>query len=123
MTYYRSPEDFRIGLEVAGYTEARTLGPASFHDFRAHVRSLLGAGKLTQAARLWQSVLEVVHLPIPAPNLLDIEGLPPLRRVVCTTVPCAHCDEGSRGLSEFPWLGTWSHRGVVIPWASPWNTI
>ena len=115
MTHYRSPEDFRIGLEVASYTEARTLGPASFHDFRDHVRSLLGAGKLTQAARLWHSVFEVVHLPIPAPNLLDIECLPPMRRVVCTAVPCVHCDEGRRGLSEFPWLGTWSHRGVVTP--------
>jgi hypothetical protein len=115
MIYYRLPQDFRIGLEVAGFTEARTLGPAAFHDFRAQVRTLMASGKITQAARLHQSVFEIVHLPIPAPNLLDIECLPPLRRVVCTAVPCERCDEGRQSMSEFPWLGTWSHRGVVSP--------
>jgi hypothetical protein len=105
---------YRVGIDVALYCEKPTLATACLLDFKKHVTRLLHKGAVVRARRLWNSVFEIVHLPAPPPDVIGVPGLPPLHRAVCTNIPCQRCDSKLGGF-QFPWLGTWCHRGVIVP--------
>eukprot|EP00438_Fugacium_kawagutii_P008984 Skav223736 [mRNA] locus=scaffold2572:104065:115736:+ [translate_table: standard] len=92
----------------------KVLHAAAWLDFKTHIAALLQAGKLREAFRCWVSVVEIFHAPWQAPSLGEFDELPPLRRAACGEFPCDRCAT-RRGGFKFPWLGTWTSRGVLVP--------
>ena len=109
----------RRGVTAAVHSDAQLLTPAAAVDLIGEVRSLLEQGRHADAAALWASVAEVVHLPIPELQVKEFAELPPVRRIPCCVVDCQRCSE-RRGGYRFPWLGQWCRWHVVVrPGASP----
>ena len=111
----------RVGIDVAAFTECQVLSPASWLDFSAHIRELLECGRRAAALQLWDSVCEIVHLGSPcSTSVLQVQGMPPLLQVPCCNENCRRCEE-HRGGFQFPWLGTWSRRAVLVQSGTPLN--
>eukprot|EP00438_Fugacium_kawagutii_P003624 Skav224194 [mRNA] locus=scaffold939:277414:285540:+ [translate_table: standard] len=104
----------RPGIDHAVATAAQVLHAATWLDFKTHIASLVQAGKLREAFRCWVSVVEIFHAPWTSPSLGEFDELPPLRRAACGEFPCDRCAT-RRGGFKFPWLGTWTSRGVLVP--------
>eukprot|EP00438_Fugacium_kawagutii_P021829 Skav232620 [mRNA] locus=scaffold1260:106753:110214:+ [translate_table: standard] len=104
----------RPGIDHAVATAAQVLHAAAWLDFKTHIAALVQAGKLREAFRCWVSVVEIFHAPWQAPSLGEFDELPPLRRAACGEFPCDRCAT-RRGGFKFPWLGTWTSRGVLVP--------
>ena len=100
------------GLLVA-HCQARMLHPAALMDFESYVQGLLARGERDQAVRLWRAVVVVVHLPPTEASEFRIHSLGSLREVPCMVEGCARCTE-MRGGFQFPWLGTWTKRAVLV---------
>lgn len=96
------------------HTNHLVLSPANRADFQAFVVDLLKRGHREEAAKLWDSVFEVIHRVWWDGPLIEVPELAPMRTVVCTDPECRRCQDG-RGGFIFPFLGAWSARGVVIP--------
>eukprot|EP00438_Fugacium_kawagutii_P021873 Skav233042 [mRNA] locus=scaffold909:1189508:1199209:- [translate_table: standard] len=90
------------------------LHAATWLDFKTHIAALVQAGKLREAFRCWVSVVEIIHAPWVSPSLGEFDELPPLRRAACGEFPCDRCAT-RRGGFKFPWIGTWTSRGVFVP--------
>lgn len=104
----------RPGVHVAVYCQEPVLHAAAQTCFEGYVRQLVEAGRMAEARRLWDSVVEVQHLPLPDPQpIRPIPGLPPMRRSVCCAENCARCDN-LRGGFQFPWVGRWTNRGALV---------
>ena len=102
------------GTQYAMRTECQVLSPAAFMDFRYEVNRRLQSGVATQARVLWESVVEIRHAgSVPMAVVGGFPELPELRWAPCTTVDCRRCAE-RRGGFQFPWLGFWCRRGVVV---------
>ena len=116
----------RPGIHVAIYCQEPLLHAVAQTSFEGHVRQLVNAGRMAEALRLWDSVVEIQHLPLPDPQpIRPIPGLPPMRRAVCTAQDCARC-ENHRGGFQFPWVGRWTQRGTLVwpgthPARGPWT--
>ena len=111
----------RVGIDVAAFTECQVLSPASWLDFSARIRELLECGRRAAALQLWDSVCEIVHLGSPCSTfVLQVQGMPPLLQVPCCNENCRRCEE-HRGGFQFPWLGTWSRRAVLVQSGAPLN--
>ena len=109
----------RRGVTTAVHTDVQLLHPGALQDFIQHVRALLIDGELATAEVLWSSVYEVVHFPVPVDFTQEFSGLPPMRRVACTTVDCARCNQQLGGY-QFPWVGLWTKAAAVVrPGATP----
>ena len=94
----------RRGL-LARHTSHTVLSAATRTAFNAHERD--------EALQLWGSVFEVVHMPWPSTEVLDVPGLPARRTVVCTQANCARCLSGRSGF-VFPFIGAWCRRRVIV---------
>lgn len=104
--------DARPGVHVAIYCKEPLLHAAAQTCFEGHVRQLVNAGRLAEATRLWESVVEIQHLPLPdLEPIPTIPGLPAMRRAVCCAAECERC-ELLRGGFQFPWVGRWANRGA-----------
>ena len=104
----------RPGIHVAIYCQEPLLHAVAQTSFEGHVRQLVNAGRMAEALRLWDSVVEIQHLPLPDPQpIRPIPGLPPMGRAVCTAQDCARC-ENHRGGFQFPWVGRWTQRGTLV---------
>lgn len=109
----------RAGIDVAVHCKEPILHAAAFSSFEVHIHGLLEQGKMSEAIMLWDSVVEIQHLPIPEEPLLSpVRGLPPMRKSICCEAGCLRC-EHRRGGYRFPWVGMWTRRcAVVRPGAS-----
>eukprot|EP00438_Fugacium_kawagutii_P008810 Skav212803 [mRNA] locus=scaffold1633:188919:189716:- [translate_table: standard] len=110
-----------LGIDVAAYVDGQVhpmLATAAWMEFSAHVQELLEQGRRGSAVRLWKSVFEVVHLGSPSSGVLQHPDMPPLARVPCTTLPCQRC-ELRRGGFQFPWIGCWNRRAVLVQAEAP----
>ena len=104
----------RPGVHVAVYCQEPVLHAAAQTSFEGYVRQLVEAGRMADARRLWDSVVEIQHLPLPDPQpIRPIPGLPPMRRAVCCAENCVRC-ETQRGGFQFPWVGRWTNRGALV---------
>ena len=107
------------GVTTAVHTDTQILHSAAVVDFIGWVRTLVENGHMEDAAELWDSVAEVVHMPVPESPLREFASLPPMRRIPCCVEDCTRCRE-QRGGFRFPWLGVWSRRSLVVqPGMSP----
>lgn len=95
------------------HTEWTVLSAATRASFAGHIADLLRNGHKGEAHRLWDEVFEIVHKPWPQQYPLDVEGMPPIRMLVCTVESCERCLSG-RGGFVFPFLGPWCRRRVVV---------
>ena len=115
-----------LRASVVRHTEWTVLSAAARASFAGHIAELLRAGRHAEAHRLWDEVFEVVHKPWPQQYPLDVEGMPPIRMLVCTVESCARCLAGRGGFC-FPFLGPWCRRRVVVtPGQSPseaWDSL
>ena len=102
-----------LGTSLAAYTRYQVIHAAAWMEFSAHLQELVAEGREREALRLWASVVELVHLGSPG-QPLSIAGFPPVRRFVCTNIPCARCTE-RRGGFQFPWVGVWNRRCLLVP--------
>ena len=102
----------RRGL-VARHTSHTVLSAATRVAFSQHVAALIANGEREEALQLWSSVFEVVHMPWPSNEVLDVPGLPAMRTVVCTQANCARCLSGRSGF-VFPFIGAWCRRRVIV---------
>lgn len=106
-------------MTTAVHTDTQILHSAAVVDFIGWVRTLVENGHMEDAAELWDSVAEVVHMPVPESPLREFASLPPMRRIPCCVEDCTRCRE-QRGGFRFPWLGVWSRRSLVVqPGMSP----
>ena len=103
----------RRGVTTAVHTDAQVLHPAVLQDFLQHVRALLEAGRQRDAETLWDSVYEIVHIPIPHSPVREFPTLPAMRRVACSAEGCRRCNAHLGGY-QFPWIGTWTRSSVVV---------
>ncbi len=101
------------GVRHGVHTTAELLHTAAWLDFQAYVRSLQDAGRTELASEVWASVVEVVHLPAPDDPVLDLPGLPALKRMPCVEVDCDRCRRSRSGF-RFPWVGVWCRRAVLV---------
>ena len=101
-----------LGTSLAAYTRYQVIHAAAWMEFSAHLQELVAEGREREALRLWASVVELVHLGSPG-QPLSIAGFPPVRRFVCTTIPCARCTD-RRGGFQFPWVGVWNRRCLLV---------
>lgn len=101
-----------LGTSLAAYTRYQVIHAAAWMEFSAHLQELVAEGRERDAWRLWASVVELVHLGSPG-QPLSIAGFPPVRRFVCTTIPCARCTD-RRGGFQFPWVGVWNRRCLLV---------
>ena len=101
-----------LGTSRAAYTRYQVIHAAAWMEFSAHLQELVAEGRERDALRLWASVVELVHLGSPG-QPLSIAGLPPVRRFVCTNIPCARCTD-RRGGFQFPWVGVWNRRCLLV---------
>ena len=85
---------------LVAHSQARMLHPAALLDFEAHVQGLLARG-------------EREHLPPTEASEFRIHTLGSLREVPCIVAGCARCTE-MRGGFQFPWLGIWTKRAVLV---------
>eukprot|EP00434_Breviolum_minutum_P039089 symbB.v1.2.034695.t1/scaffold4526.1/size39880/1 len=107
------------GVTTAVHTDTQILHSAAVVDFIGWVRTLVENGHLEDAAELWDSVAEVVHMPVPESPLREFASLPPMRRIPCCVEDCTRCRD-QRGRFRFPWLGVWSRGSLVVqPGMSP----
>ena len=65
--------DIIPGVHVAIHTHAEILHTAAWMDFSNYVRALLQQGRVVEARRLWDSVVEVIHNGT-NPNLFGHSG-------------------------------------------------
>ena len=84
-----------LRASVVRHTEWTVLSAAARASFAGHIAELLRAGRHAEAHRLWDEVFEVVHKPWPQQYPLDVEGMPPIRMLVCTGKLCQ--------MSGWPW--------------------
>ena len=98
---------------LVAHSQARMLQPAALLDFEAHLAGLLACGEREQAVKLWKAVLVVVHFPPTEASEFRIHKLGSLREVPCVVAGRARCTE-QRGGFQFPWLGTWTKRAVLV---------
>ena len=63
-------------MTTAVHTDTQILHSAAVVDFIGWVRTLVENGHLEDAAELWDSVAEVVHMPVPESPLRERVGLP-----------------------------------------------
>ena len=103
----------RRGVTTGVHTDAQVLHPAAMQDFLQHVRLLLDAGRRRDAETLWDSVFEIVHLPIPQQPVWEFNTLPAMRRVACAEQDCRRCN-GRLGGYQFPWIGTWTKLSAMV---------
>ena len=104
----------RAGIDVAVHCKEPLLHAAAFSSFEVYIHGLLEQGRMSDAITLWDSVVEIQHLPIPdEPLLSPIRGLPPMRKSVCCEVGCLRCEQ-RRGGYRFPWVGVWTRRFAVV---------
>ena len=107
-----------MDLVVARHTTYTLLSAGNRAEFQSFVWNLQKKDALA-AERLWNQVFEVVHKLWPEANPIDIPGLPPIRKVVCTSTECRRCNLHLGGYT-FPFLGLWSKRAtVVVPGVGP----
>ncbi len=71
---------------AAVHTRNPNLHAAAGTDFEQHVRLLLATGGKNEAEGLWESALEVHHLPAPRAPSLAGTGLPPMAAMACTVL-------------------------------------
>ena len=106
-----------LGIHKAVHTSAKILHPGAWSDFARHMNSLIDMGRVLEARSLWGSVFEVMHMGVdPSIVTLDVGRpgmLPPIRRVPCTAEHCQRCELG-RGGFQFPFVGVWTRRAVVV---------
>ena len=106
-------------VTVAAHTDVQLLHSAAVVDFLRQIRALLDDEQVGAAAVLWNSVVEIVHIPVPEQPVREFQALPAMRRITCSEVGCAQCEQ-QRGGFRFPWLGVWTRRfAVVQPGVSP----
>ena len=104
----------RAGIDVAVHCKEPLLHAAAFSSFEVYIHGLLEQGRMSDAITLWDSVVEIQHLPIPdEPLLSPIRGLPPMRKSVCCEVGCLRCEQ-RRGGYRFLWVGVWTRRFAVV---------
>ena len=101
-----------LGTSLAAYTRYQVIHAAAWMEFSAHLQELVAEGREREALRLWASVVELVHLGSPG-QPLSIAGFPPVRRFVCTNIPCARCAD-RRGGFQFPWVGVWNRCCLLV---------
>ena len=107
------------GVTVGAHTDVQILHSAAVVDFLSHIRALLEDGQSGAAAVLWNSVAEIVHVPVPERPVQEFKAPPPMRRITCSEAGCDRCSRQQGGF-RFPWLGTWTRRFVVVqPGLSP----
>ena len=92
-----------VVIAVAGHTDVQVLHAAAATEFMQHVRALCSDGQEYEARRLWASVVEVVHLPPPEDQVVEVAGFPPLQKVACSTRGCRR------------WLQVSLDRALVSP--------
>lgn len=112
-------QSIRRGVSAAVHTDAPILSAAAVSEFLSYVQKLVAEGDGDTALALWCSVVEIVHLPPPPGNILEIPGFPPMLRIGCADTECRRCAE-QRGGFRFPWIGCWTRRGTLVrPEATP----
>ena len=96
------------GLGFMIYCQEPLLHAVAQTSFEGHVRQLVNAGRMAEALRLWDSVVEIQHLPLPDPQpIRPIPGLPPHKIVqgAKTTVEAFSFHGWGGGPSEERWSG------------------
>lgn len=101
------------GVRFGIHTDETLLHAAAYMDFQTYVRSLQSAGHGELALQVWDSVAEVVHFPPPDEAIVDVAGLPAMRRMPCLDATCERCHRGQGGF-KFPWVGVWCRRAVLV---------
>ena len=95
-----------LSVADVAFTEEPTLAVPNFMVYREYAAQLLQDSRVEEFWLPWRSVAEVVHVPptpMPAADVNFAGGRIPIRRIVCTQVPCARCDSARAGF-QFPWL-------------------
>ena len=99
--------------DVATHTAHAVLSSAAFADFQEEVVRRQSMGDDMGAVRLWTSAVEIRHKPWGWLPMVRPQGLPPLRWAPCMDATCARCAD-QRGGFQFPWLGDWTRRRVLV---------
>ena len=106
-------QSVRRGVTQAVHTDVPLLSAAAITEFMGQVQQLEASGQRDAALELWCSAVEVVHMPPPPGNILQVPGFPPMLQVGCSEANCRRCAE-QRGGFKFPWIGSWTRRGTLV---------
>ena len=98
----------------AVHTDRPTLATAAYMDWSAELRRLHELRHGREVLLHWCHALEIQHLPPHFDRMPELPGvLPPVRVAACVAANCARCEAG-RGGFQFPWIGTFTRRDVLV---------
>ena len=98
----------------AVHTDRPTLATAAHMDWSAELRRLHELRHGREVLLHWCHAVEIQHFPPHFDRMPELPGvLPPVRVAACVAANCARCEAG-RGGFQFPWIGTFTRRDVLV---------
>ena len=98
----------------AVHTDRPTLATAAHMDWSAELRRLHELRHGREVLLHWCRAVEIQHFPPHFDRMPELPGvLPPVRVAACVAANCARCEAG-RGGFQFPWIGTFTRRDVLV---------
>ena len=98
----------------AVHTDRPTLATAAYMDWSAELRRLHELRHGREVLLHWCHAVEIQHFPPHFDRMPELPGvLPPVRVAACVAANCARCEAG-RGGFQFPWVGTFTRRDVLV---------
>ena len=98
----------------AVHTDGPTLATAAYMDWSAELRRLHELRHGREVLLHWCHAVEIQHFPPHFDRIPELPGvLPPVRVAACVAANCARCEAG-RGGFQFPWIGTFTRRDVLV---------
>ena len=98
----------------AVHTDRPTLATAAYMDWSAELRRLHELRHGREVLLHWCHAVEIQHFPPHFDRMPELPGvLPPVRVAACVAANCARCEAG-RGGFQFPWIGTFTRRDVLV---------
>ena len=97
----------------AVHTDRPTLATAAYMDWSAELRRLHELRHGREVLLHWCDAVEIQHFPPHFDRIPELPGiLPPVRVAACVAANCAR--EAGRGGFQFPWIGTFTRRDVLL---------
>ena len=93
-------------------TDRPTLATAAYMDWSAELRHSMSFAMAARSCCTGATQLQ--NFPPRFDRIPELPGvLPPVRVAACVAANCARCEAG-RGGFQFPWIGTFTRRDVLV---------
>ena len=106
----------------AVHTDRPTLATAAYMDWSVELRRLHELRHGREVLLHWCHAVEIQHFPPHFDRIPELPGvLPPVRVAACVAANCACCEAGQGGF-QFPRIGTFTRRDVLVEAGVPPQT-